>query len=91
MYFGTWREKVGKHGKRLKKTLGNLSRVKARLYPLEGALWYRGVNLDLTADHPVGAEVVWWGASSCTPKLSVAQGSGLTEHSNIHSLAARHP
>lgn len=35
---------------------------------------YRGVNLDLSADHPQGSEVVWWGASSCTPKLSVAKG-----------------
>lgn len=36
-------------------------------------LW-RGVNLDLEQDHPPGSEVTWWGASSCTPKLSVAQG-----------------
>lgn len=36
-------------------------------------LW-RGVNLDLSRDHVVGDEVVWWGASSCTPKLAVAQG-----------------
>lgn len=35
---------------------------------------YRGVGLDLSADHPVGSEVVWWGASSCTPKLAVAKG-----------------
>jgi len=36
-------------------------------------LW-RGVHLDLEQDHPPGSEVTWWGASSCTPKLSVAQG-----------------
>merc|ERR1719323_1615166 len=36
-------------------------------------LW-RGVHRDLLQDHPVGCEVTWWGASSCTPKLSVAQG-----------------
>jgi hypothetical protein len=36
-------------------------------------LW-RGVNLDLSHDHPEGSEIVWWGASSCTPNLSVAKG-----------------
>jgi uracil DNA glycosylase len=35
---------------------------------------YRGVNLDLRHQYPRGATVVWWGVSSCTPKLSVAQG-----------------
>lgn len=35
---------------------------------------YRGVNLNLADDHPEGSEVVWWGASSCTPKLAVAKG-----------------
>jgi hypothetical protein len=34
---------------------------------------YRGVNLDLRHQYPRGATVVWWGVSSCTPKLSVAQ------------------
>ncbi|MGL4552080.1 MAG: ADP-ribosyltransferase domain-containing protein, partial [Gemmataceae bacterium] len=38
-----------------------------------GSLW-RGVNLDLLHQYPLGATVVWWGVSSCTPKLSVAQG-----------------
>merc|ERR1712050_540935 len=37
------------------------------------ALW-RGVHLDLQQDHPPGSEVTWWGASSCTPVLSVAKG-----------------
>lgn len=43
--------------------------------PSKGAvvLW-RGVGLDLETDHQVGHEVTWWGVSSCTPKLSVAQG-----------------
>jgi len=36
-------------------------------------LW-RGVHLDLQHDHPIGSEVTWWGASSCTPKVSVANG-----------------
>jgi hypothetical protein len=36
-------------------------------------LW-RGVHKDLLQDHPVGSEVTWWGASSCTPKVSVAKG-----------------
>eukprot|EP00969_Alexandrium_andersonii_P046543 2042293-Alexandrium_andersonii.AAC.1 len=36
------------------------------------ALW-RGMHLDLTSEHEPGNEVTWWGASSCTPKLSVAQ------------------
>jgi len=41
--------------------------------PKMQSLW-RGVGLDLSDDHPVGSEVVWWGASSCTPKMSVAKG-----------------
>lgn len=36
-------------------------------------LW-RGVHLDLQQDHPLGGDVTWWGASSCTTKLSVAKG-----------------
>lgn len=36
-------------------------------------LW-RGVHLDLRQDHVLGSEVTWWGASSCTPKISVAKG-----------------
>jgi len=35
---------------------------------------FRGVHLDLSVDHEIGDEVVWWGASSCTPKMSVAKG-----------------
>mmetsp|Transcript_31562 Transcript_31562/g.90612 ORF Transcript_31562/g.90612 Transcript_31562/m.90612 type:complete len:998 (-) Transcript_31562:313-3306(-) len=38
------------------------------------AVLWRGVHLDLAAEHAQGDEVVWWGASSCTPKLSVARG-----------------
>ena len=36
-------------------------------------LW-RGVGADLRAQYPSGAEVTWWGVSSCTPKRSVATG-----------------
>jgi hypothetical protein len=35
---------------------------------------YRGVHADLTKQYPQGATITWWGVSSCTPKLSVAQG-----------------
>jgi uracil DNA glycosylase len=35
---------------------------------------YRGVGKDLRAEYAVGRTVVWWGVSSCTPKLSVARG-----------------
>jgi len=34
---------------------------------------YRGVAADLRAQYPVGSTVTWWGVSSCTSKLSVAQ------------------
>merc|ERR1719189_138738 len=51
--------------------LGKASRARNVRKPHE--LW-RGVHLDLQQDHPPGSEVTWWGASSCTPKLSVAQG-----------------
>jgi hypothetical protein len=32
------------------------------------------VALDLRAQYPKGGTVAWWGVSSCTSKLSVAQG-----------------
>ncbi|BCJ45073.1 hypothetical protein GCM10010168_68730 [Actinoplanes ianthinogenes] len=35
-------------------------------------LW-RGVSLDLRPQYPLGRTVTWWGVSSCTSKLSVAQ------------------
>ncbi|MEV0828276.1 ADP-ribosyltransferase domain-containing protein [Nonomuraea rubra] len=35
-------------------------------------LW-RGVSLDLRAQYPLGRTVTWWGVSSCTSKLGVAQ------------------
>jgi hypothetical protein len=35
---------------------------------------YRGVGLDLRPQYPQGGTVTWWGVSSCTPKLSVAEG-----------------
>lgn len=45
----------------------------ARLPGSADPLW-RGVGTDLRAQYPDGAEVVWWGVSSCTPKKSVATG-----------------
>jgi uracil DNA glycosylase len=44
----------------------------AKLEGYRGSLW-RGVALDLRAQYPRGATVTWWGVSSCTSKLSVAQ------------------
>ncbi|MFF8805971.1 ADP-ribosyltransferase domain-containing protein [Streptomyces omiyaensis] len=35
-------------------------------------LW-RGVNLDLRRQYPVGGTVTWWGVSSCTSELGVAR------------------
>jgi uracil DNA glycosylase len=46
-----------------------VSRLPARKEPL-----WRGVSLDLRAQYPLGRTVTWWGVSSCTSKLSVAQG-----------------
>ncbi|WP_433342778.1 ADP-ribosyltransferase domain-containing protein [Micromonospora sp. CA-111912] len=45
-----------------------VSRLPARREPL-----WRGVSLDLRAQYPLGQTVTWWGVSSCTSKLSVAQ------------------
>ncbi|MER7416941.1 ADP-ribosyltransferase domain-containing protein [Micromonospora peucetia] len=45
-----------------------VSRLPARTEPL-----WRGVSLDLRAQYPLGGTVTWWGVSSCTSKLSVAQ------------------
>lgn len=42
--------------------------------PAQTASLYRGVGKDLRAEYAVGRTVVWWGVSSCTPKLSVARG-----------------
>ncbi|WP_424890086.1 ADP-ribosyltransferase domain-containing protein [Streptomyces sp. XH2] len=46
-----------------------VSGLPARTEPL-----WRGVSLDLRAQYPVGKTVTWWGVSSCTPNLGVAQG-----------------
>ncbi|MFC4072249.1 ADP-ribosyltransferase domain-containing protein [Actinoplanes subglobosus] len=46
-----------------------VGRLPVRTEPL-----WRGVNLDLRAQYPLGRTVTWWGVSSCTSKLSVAQG-----------------
>ncbi|MBB4943660.1 hypothetical protein FHR32_008061 [Streptosporangium album] len=45
-----------------------VSRLPARKEPL-----WRGVSLDLRAQYPLGRTVTWWGVSSCTSKLDVAQ------------------
>ncbi|MGK5674317.1 ADP-ribosyltransferase domain-containing protein [Micromonospora sp. URMC 106] len=45
-----------------------VSRLPSRTEPL-----WRGVSLDLRAQYPLGRTVTWWGVSSCTSKLSVAQ------------------
>jgi hypothetical protein len=45
-----------------------VSQLPARSEPL-----WRGVALDLRSQYPVGKTVTWWGVSSCTPKLGVAQ------------------
>ncbi|MEV4115650.1 ADP-ribosyltransferase domain-containing protein [Nonomuraea sp. NPDC049695] len=45
-----------------------VSRLPARKEPL-----WRGVSLDLRAQYPLGRTVTWWGVSSCTSKLSVAE------------------
>ncbi|WP_433220749.1 ADP-ribosyltransferase domain-containing protein [Microtetraspora malaysiensis] len=45
-----------------------VSRLPARQEPL-----WRGVSLDLRAQYPLGRTVTWWGVSSCTSKLGVAQ------------------
>ncbi|MFC4111597.1 ADP-ribosyltransferase domain-containing protein [Nonomuraea zeae] len=46
-----------------------VSRLPARKEPL-----WRGVSLDLRAQYPLGRTVTWWGVSSCTSELDVAQG-----------------
>jgi uracil DNA glycosylase len=46
-----------------------VGRLPVRTEPL-----WRGVNLDLRAQYPRGRTVTWWGVSSCTSKLGVAQG-----------------
>ncbi|GHJ45254.1 hypothetical protein Cs7R123_25960 [Catellatospora sp. TT07R-123] len=45
-----------------------VSRLPVRTEPL-----WRGVSLDLRAQYPVGQTVTWWGVSSCTSKLGIAQ------------------
>ncbi|MEZ4410983.1 MAG: ADP-ribosyltransferase domain-containing protein [Polyangiales bacterium] len=44
-----------------------------RLPTSQAPLW-RGVHADLRAQYAEGAEVTWWGVSSCTPRVSVARG-----------------
>lgn len=44
-----------------------VSRLPSRTEPL-----WRGVAMDLRAQYPAGKTVTWWGVSSCTAKLGVA-------------------
>ncbi len=41
--------------------------------PVRTAPLWRGVSLDLRRQYPLGKTVTWWGVSSCTSKLGVAQ------------------
>lgn len=34
---------------------------------------YRGVNLDLSVQYPIGRKLVWWGFSSCTTHVNVIE------------------
>jgi hypothetical protein len=34
---------------------------------------YRGVDVDLHDTYTVGRRIIWWGVSSCTSELKVAQ------------------
>jgi len=52
--------------------LFNSAREKLEVFS-KGLLW-RGVNMDLKSQYKMGQTVTWWGVSSCTSKLSVAQG-----------------
>ncbi|RKT19356.1 uracil-DNA glycosylase [Streptomyces sp. 1114.5] len=45
-----------------------VSRLPVRTAPL-----WRGVSLDLRRQYPLGKTVTWWGVSSCTSELGVAQ------------------
>ncbi|MGW3039692.1 ADP-ribosyltransferase domain-containing protein [Kitasatospora sp. NPDC001159] len=45
-----------------------VSQLPTRTEPL-----WRGVSLDLRKQYPLGRTVTWWGVSSCTSKLGVAQ------------------
>jgi uracil DNA glycosylase len=42
--------------------------------PVRTEILWRGVALDLRPQYPRDGTVTWWGVSSCTSKLSVAQG-----------------
>ena len=33
----------------------------------------RGVNRDVSTDHPIGARITWWGFSSCTTSVAVIE------------------
>ncbi|MER7500538.1 ADP-ribosyltransferase domain-containing protein [Nonomuraea pusilla] len=52
----------------LRLLLSAVSRLPARKEPL-----WRGVSLDLRGQYPLGRTVTWWGVSSCTSELGVAQ------------------
>jgi len=60
--------------------------------PVTSAPLWRGVSADLHAQYPEGAEVTWWGVSSCTPKRSVANGflgsSGARTLFEVHTRSA---
>ncbi|MFH8789309.1 ADP-ribosyltransferase domain-containing protein [Streptomyces roseoverticillatus] len=62
------RSKVAPYLPYLRLLFSAVSGLPARTEPL-----WRGVSLDLRGQYPVGKTVTWWGVSSCTPNLGVAQ------------------
>jgi uracil DNA glycosylase len=62
------RSRVAPYYAYLRLFLNALSRLEGRSDGL-----YRGVKADLRGRYAPGSTVTWWGVSSCTPKLSVAQ------------------
>lgn len=62
------RGKVKPYYRYLRLLLSALSKLERQ----SSSLW-RGVAMDLRAQYPKNGLVTWWGVSSCTSKLSVAQ------------------
>lgn len=68
----------------LRLLLSAVARLPVRTAPL-----WRGVALDLRAQYPRGRTVTWWGVSSCTSELGVAQ--AFLGHRGRRTLFEVHP
>lgn len=59
--------------------------------PTKATKLYRGVGVDLQKEYSIGKVITWWGVSSCTANLSIAEGfaGGCGKNSTLFTVEAK--